>query len=140
MLKHLAIIIILAAILSCGQNEPLSNYEPKSPQERALKNILMDFQESVNARDSKKLESLIHEDAAIMVGSERKILSKAAYSKVLPKRLAENPPVALGTPKMSVTGDDAEVRIYMTRGDYNGLVVFNMKMENGKWYILNWKY
>jgi hypothetical protein len=41
---------------------------------------------------------------------------------------------------MSVTGDDAEVRIYMTRGDYNGLVVFNMKMENGRWYIINWKY
>ena len=140
MFKHVATIIILAAILSCGQNEPLSNYEPKSPQEKALKNILTDFQESTNTQDSQKLESLIHEDAALMVGRERKILSKVAYSKVLPKRLAENPPVALGTPKMSVTGDEAEIRIYITRGEYNDLIVFNMRMENGKWYIKSWKY
>ena len=140
MLKRIAIVIIITAIFSCGQNEPLSNYEPKSSQEQLLKSILMDFQESTNTRDSEKLESLIHEDAALMVGRERKILSKAAYSKVLPKRLAENPPVALGTPKMSVTGNEAEVRIYITRGEYNGLMVFNMKIENGKWYISSWKY
>ena len=84
--------------------------------------------------------NLIHAKAAIMVGSERKILTRAAYSKILPNRLAENPPVALGKPKMSVSGDEAEVRIYMTRGDYNGLVVFNMKMENDRWFIQSWKY
>jgi len=52
----------------------------------------------------------------------------------------EKPPVALGRPKMTVSADRAEVKIYMTRGDYNGLVVFNMKMENDRWYIKSWKY
>jgi len=140
MLRHLAIVLVITAVLSCGQNEPLSNYEPGSPQEQALKSILLDFQESVNTKDSQKLENLIHENAAIMVGQERKIVSKAAYSKILPKRLAENPPVELGKPKMTVSGDEAEVKIYMTRGDYNGLVVFTMKLENDRWYIVSWKY
>ena len=87
-----------------------------------------------------EIENLIHENAAMMTGRQRKILSKTEYVKVLPKRLAENPPVALGKPKMTISGDEAEVKIYMTRGDYNGLVVFHLKMENDKWYILSWKY
>ena len=52
MVKHLVFAIAVTAILSCGQNEPLANYEPKSPQEQALKNILLDFQDGVNTLDS----------------------------------------------------------------------------------------
>jgi len=140
MLKHFVFATVIAAILSCGQNEPLSNYEPKSPKEEMLKNILLDFQDGVNTLDSKKIENLIHGKASIMTGRERKILSKAEYIKILPKRLAENPSIALGKPKMTVSGDKAEVKIYMARGNSNSLVVFNMKLENNKWYIQSWKY
>ena len=101
---------------------------------------MLEFQDGVNTRNSRKIENLIHENAAIMTGRERKVLSKPEYVKILPKRLAENPPVALGKPKMTVSDDKAEVKIYMTRGDYDGLVVFNMKMENNRWYIQSWKY
>jgi len=41
---------------------------------------------------------------------------------------------------MKVSGDNAEVKIYMTRGNYNSLVVFNMKFDNNKWYIQGWTY
>jgi hypothetical protein len=140
MLKHLALGLTLAAILSCGQNEPLANYEPRSPQEQALKNIMLAFQDGVNTRDSDKIGNLIHEKAAIMTGRDRKIISKAEYIKTLPQRLAENPPVSLGKPKMAVSGDKAEVKIYMTRGDYKGLVVFNLTFDNHEWTIQGWKY
>ena len=140
MVKYLVSAVIITAILSCGQNEPLTHYEPKSPQEQALKNIMLDFQHGVNTKDSKKIENLIHKKAAIMTGRDRKIISKADYIKILPTRLAQNPPIALGKPKMTVSGDKAEVKIYMARGDYNGLVVFDMKLENTKWYIQGWKY
>jgi hypothetical protein len=140
MVKHLVFAIAITAILSCGQNEPLTNYEPKSTQEQALKGILLDFEDGVNTRDSKKIGNLIHEKASMMTGRERKILSRAEYIKVLPKRLAENPPIELGKPKITISGDKAEVKIYMARGDFNSLVVFNMKLENNKWYIQGWKY
>ena len=140
MVKHLVFAIAITAILSCGQNEPLTNYEPKSTQEQALKGILLDFEDGVNTRDSKKIGNLIHEKASMMTGRERKILSRVEYIKVLPKRLAENPPIALGKPKITISGDKAEVKIYMARGDFNSLVVFNMKLENNKWYIQGWKY
>ena len=41
---------------------------------------------------------------------------------------------------MEITGAKAMVKIYMTRGDYNGLVIFNLKLENDKWYIQSWQY
>ena len=140
MVKHLVFAIAIIAVLSCGQNEPLTQYEPKSPQEQALKRILLDFQEGVNTKNSDRIEKLIHENASLMTGKERKILSKADYIKILPTRLAENPSIALGKPQMAVSGDLAEVKIYMARGDNNALVVFNMKLENSKWYIQSWKY
>jgi hypothetical protein len=140
MLKHLAFVIVATAAISCGQNEPLSTYAPQSPQEQALKNVFLDFQDGVNTRNTDKIENIIHEKASLMIGRERKFLSKAEYIKILPKRLAENPPIALGKPKMKVSGDTAEVKIYITRGDYNGLMIFNMKLEESKWYIQGWKF
>lgn len=140
MVKHLVFAIALTAILSCGQNEPLADYEPKSSQEPALKSILLDFQDGVNTLDSDKIKNLIHERASIMTGRDRKIISRAEYIKILPQRLVENPPIALGKPKMTVSGDKAEVKIYMTRGNYNGLIVYNMKLNNNKWYIQSWRY
>ena len=140
MMKQLVFFIVITVIASCGQNEPLTNYEPKSPQEQALKIILLDFQDGVSTLDAKKIESLIHPKASLMTGRERKTLSKEEYVKILPKRLAGNPSIALGKPKMTVSGDKAEVKIYMTRGNYNGLVVYNMILEDNKWYIQGWKY
>jgi len=140
MIKYLAFAIAITALVSCGRNEPLINYEPKSAKEKALKNILLDFQNGVNTLNPKKIENLIHEKASIMTGRDRKILSKAEYLKILPKRLAENPSIALGKPKMTVSGYKAEVKIYMERGSFNSLVVFNMKFENSKWYIQSWQY
>ena len=140
MMKQFVFFIVITVIASCGQNEPLANFEPESPQEHALKSVLLDFQDGVNSLDSKKIGNLIHEKASLMIGRERKILSKKEYIDILPERFAENSPIALGIPKIKVSGDEAEVRIYMTRGSYNSLVVFKMEFENNNWYIQGWKY
>jgi hypothetical protein len=140
MFKQLVFVSIVLIILSCGRNEPLSTYEPKSPQEAALKNILLEFQNGANLRDAEKIESFIHAEASVMIGRERKILSKAEYRKILRQRLDDNPSIALGKPKIKVSGDTAEVKIYLTRGNYDGLVVYDMKLEGSNWYIQSWKY
>ena len=100
----------------------------------------MDFQDGVNSRDAVKIINLIHDDASIMTGRERKMLTRAEYFKILPKRLADNPPIALGKPKMAISDDQAEVKAYITRGEYRGLLVFNMKRVGNNWYIQSWKY
>ena len=140
MIKQFAFTVIVIMTIACGQDEPIANYEPGSSEEKALKGVLLDFQDGVNSRDAVKIINLIHEDASIMTGRERKLLTKAEYFNILPKRLAENPPIALGKPKMAISGSQAEVKTYITRGEYRGLLVFNMKRVGNKWYIQGWKY
>ena len=140
MIKHFVFTLMVIMILSCGQDEPIANYEPRTPEEEALKNVLLDFQAGVNSRDTLKIINLIHDDASIMTGRERKILTRAEYFKILPKRLADNPPIALGKPKMVISNGQAEVKTYITRGEYRGLLVFKMKRVGNKWYIQGWKY
>ncbi len=118
----------------------LADYEPKSPQEQAIKTVLLDFQEATNTKNHRKIENLIHERASIMIGRDRKILSKTAYVEILPKRLAENVSIALGKPKINVSGDNAEVKIYMTIGEYKLLIVYQMQFQKNKWYIQSWAY
>ena len=100
----------------------------------------MEFQDGVNSKNANKVKDLLSENASIMVGRERKILSKTEYAEILPQRLAENPAISFGKPKMTVSGDKAEVKIYVTRGGINSLVVYHMEFENNKWYIRRWEY
>jgi len=136
----LFLMCVSIAILSCGQDTPLAAYEPKSPPEQGLKKTLLEFQEGVKAKDADKVKNLLSENASIMVGRDRQILSKKEYVEILSERLAENPPISFGKPKMTVNGDNAEVRIYVTRGDSNFLVVYDLQYENDKWYIQSWRY
>ena len=138
--KYILLCLAILAMISCGRNEPLADYEPKSPGEAALKTVFLEFQDGVNRRDADKVAGLIHKGASLMVGRDREVLSRVEYIKVLPKRLAENPAISFGRPKMKISAETAEVKIYMTRGNYNGLVVYNMIRDDSKWYIKSWRY
>jgi hypothetical protein len=140
MCKYIVFIMVLMSMLSCGQQTPLALYEPKSPQELAIKTVLLAFQEATNTKNHRKIETLIHENASLMIGRERNILSKTAYVELLPQRLAENVSIALGKPRIKVSGDTARVKIYMTIGEYNLLIVYQMQFQKNKWYIKSWAY
>jgi ketosteroid isomerase-like protein len=132
--------LLVVIIMACGTDTPLGEYTPSSDQEAAVKNVLMDFQECVNRRDTGKVADLIHEDATLILGRERKRHSKSEYIKILPRRLADQPPIALGRPKMDVNGDTADVRIYMTRGDGRFLVTYHLRRDDHRWTISGWTY
>lgn len=133
-------VLLVCAVISCDTDTPLTEYIPTSDQEAALKNILLDFQDGVNRRDAAKLAGLIHEDATLTVGRNRQGISKAEYVKVLPRRLKDNPPIALGKPKMMLAGNTADVSIYMTRGDARFLFTFHLKHVDRHWSITGWTY
>jgi hypothetical protein len=132
--------LLVYTIMSCGTNTPLAEYTPSSDQEAALKNVLLGFEDGVNRRDVKKVAGFIHEDATLILGRERSRLSKSDYLKILPQRLADQPPIALGRPKMALSGNAADVRIYMTRGDARMLVTFHLTRDEHRWAISGWTY
>ena len=132
--------LLMCTIISCGTDTPLAEYVPSSDQEAAVKSALLDFQDGVNHRDAKRVAGLIHEDATLMLGRERRMFSKSDYIKILPQRLADQPPIALGRPKMKMSGNMADVRIYMTRGDARALVTFYLTRDTNRWTISGWTY
>ncbi len=136
----LALLLLSITIVSCGTDTPLAEYTPSSDQEVAVKNVLLGFEDGVNRRDVKKLAGLIHEDARLMLGRERRPISKTDYLKILPQRLADQPPIALGRPKMALSGNEADVRIYMKRGAARVLVTFHLTRVDHRWAINGWDY
>ena len=132
--------LLMCTIISCGTDTPLAEYVPSSDQEAAVKSALLDFQDGVNHRDAKRVASVIHEDATLMLDRERRMFSKSDYIKILPQRLADQPPIALGRPKMKMSGNTADVRIYMTRGDARALVTFYLTRDTNRWTISGWTY
>ena len=133
-------ILLVWAVISCDTDTPLAEYIPSSEQEAALKSILLDFQDGVNRRDAAEVAGLIHEDATLTVGRDRKRLSKPEYIKVLPVRLTDNPPIALGKPKIMLAGNTADVSIYMSRGDARFLFTFHLAHADRRWAISGWTY
>lgn len=138
--KCLILGMLVGVMISCGTDRPLGEYTPASKEESAVKNILLDFQDGVNRRDAGKVAGLIHKDAVLMLGRERHRISKSDYIKILPQRLADQPPIALGRPKMHMKGDKADVRIYMRRGDARVLVTYYLKRDEDHWTINGWSY
>ena len=136
----LGMLLLSITIISCGTDTPLAEYIPSSDQEAAIKNVLLGFEDGVNRRDVKKVAGFIHEDATLMLGRERRLISKPDYLKILPQRLADQPPIALGRPKMALSGNAAGVRIYMKRGEARALVTFHLTHEDHRWAISGWDY
>lgn len=132
--------LLVYTIMSCGTDTPLGEYTPSSDQEAAVKNVLLDFQEGVNRRDTGKVADLIHEEATLILGRERQRHSKSDYIKILPRRLADQPPIAFGRPKMDMKGDKADVRVYLTRGDARILVTYHLRRDDHRWTISGWAY
>lgn len=136
----LGLLVLSITIISCGTDTPLSEYVPSSDQEAAVKIVLLDFQDGVNRRDAGKVADLIHDEARLILGRERKPHSKSDYIKILPRRLADQPPIALGRPKMDVNGDTADVRIYLTRGAGRFLITYHLRRDDHRWTISGWTY
>ena len=132
--------LLVYTTLSCGTDTPLSDYVPSSDQEAAVKDVLLDFQDGVNRREAQRVAALIHEDATLMLGRERNRLSKSDYIKILPQRLADQPPIALGRPKMHIESDAADVHIYLVRGNARVLITYHLTRNDDRWTISGWTY
>ena len=132
--------LLVYTIMSCGTDTPLAEYTPSTAQEAAVKSVLLGFEDGVNRRNVKKVAGLIHEDAILLLGRERRQLSKSDYLKILPQRLEDQPPIALGRPQMALSGNTADVRIYMKRGHARTLVTFHLACDDRQWGISGWTY
>jgi hypothetical protein len=133
-----SVLIILIALNGCVTT--LQSYQPKGPEEIAIKELLMKWENTFNNHDAPGNLALWNDNARIMYGRERQIASKKEYNSILPERMKSVPSIKVGSPDIKVSGSTAEVKVTLTAGNNLTATTFDLIKENGLWSILSWKY
>jgi hypothetical protein len=123
-----------------GCASTLKDYKPKSSEEEAIKMSLLAFESAWNKHDRQGVLILLHENAQLMTGREKSMVSKKEYVSMLPKRMTDFPTTKLYEPTTSVAGDKASVKLRVDMGQYQNQFTFHMIRENNKWFIMRWEY
>jgi len=114
LLPMIALVSFLVFLFGCAAT--LKEYKPKSSEEEAIKMSLLAFESAWNKHDQQGVLNLLHENAQLMTGREKSLLSKKEYVSILPKRMTDFPTTKLYEPTISVAGDKASVKILVYMG------------------------
>ena len=134
------IILIMVLFFLFGCSSTLKDYKPKSSDEEAIKMTLVAFESLWNKHDALGVLNLLHENAQLMTGMDRSIVSKKEYAVILPGRIKELSPTKIYELTISVTGDKASVKFRSATGQFQNQFTFHMIRENNKWFIMKWEY
>ena len=133
--------VILMIFLFSGCAGTLATYEPKNPEETAIKVLLLKWEKTYNSGDVTGNLSTWNDKAQIMYGTtDRKLATKKEYIEILPERMKANPRVNLGSPDINFSGDKAEVKTTLSSSRGTVPATFNLIKENNLWSIISWKY
>jgi hypothetical protein len=134
------ILLVSFSVFLFGCAATLKDYKPKSSEEEAIKMSLLAFESAWNKHDRQGVLILLHENAQLMTGREKSMVSKKEYVSMLPKRMTDFPTTKLYEPTTSVAGDKASVKLRVDMGQYQNQFTFHMIRENNKWFIMRWEY
>jgi len=139
--KFITITFIFCLLfLFIGCVATLKDYKPKSSAEEAIKMVLVTYENEWNKHNEAGVLALFHDRAKVMYGGERSIASKQEYESILPERMTAHPTIELSAPKISITGDKADVKLTLSTGQFQSSITFGLVREKSKWLIMSWTY
>jgi hypothetical protein len=134
------ILLVSFSVFLFGCAATLKDYKPKSSEEEAIKMSLLAYESAWNKHDRQGVLILLHENAQLMTGMEKSMVSKKEYVSMLPNRMTVFPTAKLYEPTISVAGEKASVKLRVDMGQYQNQFTFHMIRENNKWFIMRWQY
>ena len=134
--------VILTLVVLAGCVASLKRYKPKSPDEAAIKELLIKWEESWNNQDARGVLMLLNERAELMyrVGNDRKFATKREYVDMLLERMKVVLKLKLGAPTIKVLGNKADVFVDIKIGNAKTAFTYYLVKENGGWSIIGWDY
>lgn len=116
--------------------------EPISAEEKELKTFLADYEEAWNKEDVNAIMAFYHDNAKIMTGRNRSIVSRAKYTDIMPGKLKQAGSMKFGKPKIKITENRAKVKVTaeLSRMSRDVRFCFYMVRENGRWLITKTEY
>jgi hypothetical protein len=138
LLPMILFVSFLVFLFGCAAT--LKDYKPKSSEEEAIKTSLLAYESAWNKYDQQGVLTLLHEDAQLMIGSEKSMVSKKEFAVILPRAMPDFSPAELYEPTISVAGDKATIKLLVDMRQYQTQFTFHMIRENNKWLIMRWEY
>ena len=139
-----ALLFCSALFILVGCVTTLQGYKPRNSNEGAIKALLVRWETTWNSHDVNGNLALWNDRAKIMYGLDRKLATKQEYANILPERIKAHPTIKLGSPRIRVSGNKADVSLDMSLGDWKGAykvpTTFHLVRENGGWSIISWEY
>lgn len=132
------VFFVLLFFFGCASN--LKDYKPKNVDEEAIKMILVTLESAWNKHDPQGVLPLLHKDAQLMTGMERRIVSKKEYAVILLERMADVLTIKFYRPTISIAGDKASVEVPAKAESLRIQFVFHMIREENKWFIMKMEY
>jgi len=127
-------ILIVSIISGCAS---LNDYEVINKDEEAIVNQLNIFRKAFNKEDVSTFLDLFSEDAKIMTGKERRVISKQRYAGYISNKMTELYINHMGMPKIKIDGNTANVKVTIVISGtsvYHNLT-FVQDENSDKWLI-----
>jgi ketosteroid isomerase-like protein len=136
--RIVCVLLVSSLLASLAWAGTLKDYQAKSPDEEAIKSVLLHWQNSGNSGDVAGVLSVLTDDFQIYdnwPGKNAEIKNKKEYEAVLPERMKRNPTVIVGLPEIAVTGNRATVKAPLdtTRGELKA--TFYLERQHEKWLV-----
>jgi uncharacterized protein (TIGR02246 family) len=115
--------------------------EAISSDEEEIKAVLAPYEEAWNKKDARGVIAVYHQDAKIMTGGEKRIVSKDEYLNILLERFKLGS-MKLVNPSIKIKGDNAKVRVKtkLSGSHRTTRMIFSMTRESDKWVITKQTY
>jgi len=100
----------------------------------SIKNTLSGYQKAWNKKDTQKVISYYHDEAAIMTGGGRKMVTKKQYEKIVPARYKHGK-VKFHEPNITIKENAAEVSVKASYKKFDAQFEFLMVPQGEQWLI-----
>lgn len=120
----------------------LKDYEPSSPDESAINEILLTFQNGWNQQKKDSLLPLLDDDFIIWEGAARErniLLTKARFEFYIRDLWRRIRFINMGKPDFWFEGPKATVFVPMSVDGRNARTKFRLIKKNDKWLLTDWE-
>lgn len=118
---------------------PFSDSQDFNEATESINMTLMGYEKAWNKKDADGVISFYQENAQIMTGGDKRIVTKREYRKIIPDRFNFGK-VKFGEPDITIKDNNAKVKVKASYKRTDVIFVFYMVSKNNEWLILSQEY
>jgi hypothetical protein len=114
---------------------------PAIASEEEVLSRLKDYENAYNTKNVEQVINLWSQDAKIMTGRDRKLVSRDDYRNMLPERMQSVPTMYFQSPRIeSIAESEATVTSNVKMPKSTAQMTIKLVKAGGAWYLQSWQY